>query len=244
MNQSRQKSTWGIIGLGWLGDSLAKNLKALGHPTWGTHRSDFSFESGQFPQTFCDVLFLNTPPLIHIQPKDFAQKIILGQKSRLIFVSSTGVYGSNHGRVTEATLPLPNTDSGRWLLETETLLRSRFEGRLSILRPGGLIGGKRHPVFSLSGRRAVVGAKSPINLIHRDDLIEIIKKLESVNGISIINAVAPFHPTKEDYYSAWADKLSLQPINFSNEKASDRWVDSDVLGDIYKTWQCPRLDEL
>ncbi len=244
MSQNTLKSTWGIIGLGWLGDSLAKNLKDLGHPTWGTHRCDFSFESDQFPQTFCDALLLNTPPLIHIRPKDFAQKIILGEKSQLIFVSSTGVYGSNHGRVTESTMPLPNTDSGRWLLETETLLRSRFEGRLSVLRPAGLIGGKRHPVYSLSGRRGVVGAESSINLIHREDLIAIIKKLESIKGIPLINAVAPFHPTKKEYYSSWAKKLNLEPIHFSNESASDRWVDSDVLGGIYKTWQCPQLDEL
>lgn len=236
--------TWGIIGLGWLGRAFSESLTAVGRSSWGTRRDSFSFEAGEFPRTPADLLLLNTPPLIHISPAEYSQKVLLGLNSRLIFISSTGVYGNNSGRVTESIEPLPNTASGIWLVETEKRLRDRFKEKLTVVRPGGLIGGSRHPVYSLSGRRAVRGGNNPINLIHREDLVSILYVLEIRPDFQLINTVAPYHPLKKDYYGKWAANLKLEEIKFSNEETSDRIVESEVLEDLYPNWKCPLLDYL
>jgi hypothetical protein len=238
------KKTWGIIGLGWLGTALSEGLLASGRPHWGTRRDSFSFEAVVFPKTPCDLLLVNTPPLIHISTSEFSGRILIGPSSRLIFVSSTGVYGKNSGRVTEATKPLPNTASGHWLVETEHFLRERFKDKLTIVRPGGLIGGSRHPVYHLSGRSDIPGGDSPINLIHRLDLIAILLALETRPDITLINTVAPYHPQKKDYYCNWAENLKLDKLRFSNDETSDRIVESEVIDDLYQNWICPRLDAL
>lgn len=188
------------------------------------------------------MLFLNTPPLTQLPPQDFVRMIELRAESKLIFISSTGIYGKNSGRVTETTKPEPNSNSGHWLLETETQLRTKFADQLTIVRPGGLIGSQRHPVHSLSGRSDVPGADSPINLIHRDDLIEIIINVAQHSKIKLLNAVAPYHPTKRSYYNDWAKKLNLSEVQFSEQGTSDRIVDSEYIDEVYRSWKHQTLD--
>ena len=137
MNTTIEKESWGIIGLGWLGFELANKLRHEGHQVWGTHRSEFNFELDPFPATPCEVLLLNTPPLKNISPKDFVQKVSDHPAKRVIFISSTSVYGEVDGQVNELTPVNPVTASAKWLTDVESLLQVRFHARLTVMRQGG-----------------------------------------------------------------------------------------------------------
>ena len=235
------KKTWGIIGLGWLGQKLSQKLNDDGIKVWGTHRDTFSFESNSLPRTFCDVLFLNTPPLTNIPAQAYAEKVLENSAAKIIFISSTSVYTKNVGRVIESDTPLPDTKSGQWLLDVETILFEENRDRVTVIRPGGLIGGERHPVRSLSGRMDVPNGDHVVNLIHRDDLISIICASDNFS-FGLINAVSPFHPTRELYYNQWAQKLKIPGVDFARSVSPDRIVDSKYLEIVLPDWKCRSLD--
>lgn len=238
------ETTWGIIGLGWLGSELATELNQRNYITWGTHSKEFNFLSDLFPERSCDVLFLNTPPLPQIPAKTYVDKIPEAQGTKIIFISSTSVYGNTEERVTESSAPEPTTESAKWLVAVESLLSAKFANSVTIIRPGGLIGGHRHPVFSLSRKTEISNGNAVINLIHRQDLIGICMAAANVTDIPIINAVAPHHPQKRDYYSQWAAQLNLPKLNFSKASVPSRQIDSNILPNLYKHWICPKLDFL
>lgn len=240
-----KKLIWGIIGLGWLGSALAQQLEQAGQVVWGTHRSDFDWCKDQFPERFCDVLFLNTPPLLSLAPEDYVSKIPIHGGQRIVFISSTSVYGGQTGEVVESTVTQPLNESQRWLHQVEQGLAEKFKDQVVIVRPGGLIGGTRHPVYFLSGRKSLADGLAPVNLIHRDDLIEIIMTVGSFSSPPpLINAVAPFHPSRLDYYTGWARKLGLAEMSFRHEAGSGKIVKSEVLTSLHPDWICPLLDRL
>lgn len=253
------KKTWGIIGLGWLGQALADELKSVSVDVWGTRteiptanlneilKEAFVFGQNDFPSRPCQVLFINTPPILDLTPADFVSEIHTPTKLddfKLIFISSTSVYGPRQKLCTEDTPPEPWTANGKWLYEVETLLQQKYQNKVLILRPGGLIGYERHPVFYFSKSQQISGGLDPVNLIHRKDLIQIIIQAEALDMSDVVNAIAPFHPKKSDYYNGWAEKLKLNPINFSLDVQSLKVVDSVKLPLFYNSWSCEKLDHL
>ena len=147
---------------------------------------------------------------------------------KVIFVSSTSVYSDDNSIITEAMIPNPDTDSGRQLLEAEQLLQSNSNFQTTILRFGGLIGEDRHPIKFLAGRKNIENPEGPINLTHQIDCIgiieEILKHPETSGQIDksneVFNAVAPFHPTRKDYYTQKAIELNLPLPEFDESKTS------------------------
>lgn len=234
--------SWFIVGLGWLGEALRAQLAQDGNKAHGTHRSEFNFLTDPFPTGEWDVVLLNTPPLLQLTPLQYAEKLTGLGARRVIFISSTSVYGSNCGSVTEADPVSPDAEGGVWLAGVERELRALLNERLLIIRPGGLIGGKRHPVFHLQGRVGVPGGEERVNLIHRADLISIIRQAPA--DARVINAIAPMHPTKASYYTEWANKLGLTPPQFALGESSERVIESVVLPTFYKTWIYSQLDQL
>src|SRR5690606_39022244 len=91
---------------------------------------------------------------------------------KVIFVSSTSVYGEESGMITEATIPQPTTPSAKELIAAEALLRNaKAQFATTVIRFGGLIGEDRHPVKFLSGKKNLANPKGNINFIHQDDCI-------------------------------------------------------------------------
>lgn len=237
--------TWGIIGLGWLGSELARRLALSEQEYWGTNRQNFQWARDQFPVHPCDVLLLNTPPLTSISPQDFVDNIHSPSAQKIIFISSIGVYGSLSGTITEKTKPCPNTKNGIWLYEVEQLLLEKFTRKLIIIRPGGLIGGLRHPVISLAKKPWSIVRDGFINLIHRNDLVEIILTLSKQEEvIPVVNAVSPYHPLKSNYYDLWSRKLNLASLQFSVDAVDSKMVNSEILEQLYPEWLCLELDTL
>jgi nucleoside-diphosphate-sugar epimerase len=147
---------------------------------------------------------------------------------KVLFVSSTSVYEdtSDLRNVSEETIPNPDTESGRQLLEAEQLLQSNKNFQTTILRFGGLIGEDRHPIKFLAGRKNIENPEGPINLIHQVDCIGIIEKIllqgqsDTWSSNKAFNAVAPFHPTRKEYYTQKAIALNLPLPEFDESKIS------------------------
>jgi hypothetical protein len=91
------------------------------------------------------------------------------------------------------------------------------------LRFGGLIGEDRHPIRFLAGRKNLENPEAPINLIHQTDCIGIIMTIlrqaqhDKWEWNETFNAVAPFHPSREQYYTQKAIDLGLELPQFNSE---------------------------
>jgi nucleoside-diphosphate-sugar epimerase len=134
-----------------------------------------------------------------------------------LFISSTSVYADDNSIVTEDTLPEPESESGKQVLEAENLLRENRNFKTTILRFGGLIGGDRHPVKFMAGKKGLANPYAPVNLIHRDDCIGIINAIIKKDAWNeIFNGVAPQHPTRKDYYTQKAVEMGLALPEFDD----------------------------
>ena len=78
--------------------------------------------------------------------------------------------------------------------------------------------------------------KAPINLIHLDDCINIISRIIEENKWNqLFNAVAPFHPTREKYYTEVAKSKGLQSPEFNQHFSSNgKTVSSQKTQDVLK----------
>jgi nucleoside-diphosphate-sugar epimerase len=153
------------------------------------------------------------------------------EKSRIqkvIFVSSTSVYGDGFPivEITEETKPNPDTESGKQLVISETLLQSNSHFKTTVIRFGGLLGDDRHPIKFLAGRTNVENPEAPVNMIQREDCIGIIEKLldfarnENLEWNQTFNAVAPEHPTRKAYYHKKAEIFNLPLPTFAEDSES------------------------
>ncbi|MGA9238763.1 NAD(P)-binding domain-containing protein [Robiginitalea sp.] len=241
--------TIGVLGCGWLGTPLAETLLASGHRVRGSTTREEKIDSlsekgieafvlrlGDHeiegnPEEFLkglDCLVLNIPPGIRRDPKaDFISRIRLMetylQKAaipHLVFVSSTSVYGTSQGSVTEADQPLPDSQTGEKLLVAEKILLGNKARITQILRPGGLIGADRHPVFTLSGRNINSDGSERVNLIRQEDLIGVLEALIANPDLSgTFNAVFPEHPSKREYYTKEATHFGIAPPVYTDNPA-------------------------
>lgn len=147
---------------------------------------------------------------------------------KVIFVSSTSVYGDDFPivEITEETKPNPDTESGKQLVIVETLLQSNPNFKTTVIRFGGLLGEDRHPVKFLAGRANVENPDAPINMIQREDCIGVIEKAlefaqdDNWEWNQTFNAVAPQHPTRKTYYHKKADILNLPLPTFAEDSES------------------------
>jgi nucleoside-diphosphate-sugar epimerase len=152
---------------------------------------------------------------------------------KVLFVSSTSVYGEANGIVTEATIPNPDTEGGKQLLQVERLLQSNTNFQTTILRFGGLIGEDRNPVKFLAGKTNLENPDAPINLIHQDDCIGVILQIIATNSWGeTYNAVAPQHPSRAEYYTQKALEKNLDLPIFNHDLPS---VGKTILSDKVQT---------
>jgi nucleoside-diphosphate-sugar epimerase len=138
---------------------------------------------------------------------------------RLIYTSSTSVYGQNDGSIVDETSPTePAAETGRVLLETEsTLLDAAQKNNFTamILRVAGIYGPERGYWFKqfLSGDARLDGkGERFLNMIHRDDVIGcLIAALEHGRGGEIYNAADDEPVSQFDFFS-WLAKALGKPM--------------------------------
>ena len=185
-----------------------------------------------------EILIIDIPPKLRSNPNEnFVAKIKLLvaeiEKSNIknvLFISSTSVYADAFpiAIIDENTLPNPDLENGKQLVESENILLSNTHFQSTIIRFGGLIGEDRNPIKFLSGKTNVDNPDAPLNLIHQEDCIGIICKIlkndEMLKQVQhdnrIFNAVAPQHPTRKEYYTQKAVQNNLPIPIFDDSKQS------------------------
>ncbi|TMM58553.1 SDR family oxidoreductase [Maribacter algarum] len=255
----------GVLGCGWLGFPLAISLVQDGYEAHGSTTSEEKLAqlkkegiapfiislrqkkiNGDVSGFLQDVgvLIVNVPPKLRGQNKEnYVKKMQLlhtevkkSSIQKIVFVSSTSVYGDVDGDVTEETIPQPSSESGKQLLAAENIFRNDKDIDTTIVRFGGLIGPNRHPITKLSGRQNLSNGNHPINLIHLNDCIRIIKSVLTNSWWNeVLNGVYPEHLSKQRYYSSEAKKKGLQVPDYKvNNTKKGKKVHSKVLINVKK----------
>ncbi len=235
----------GVLGCGWLGFPLAKDLIKQGFKVKGSTTNKekikslekeniepYLIEIGENKNSKSlnsfleklDILILNIPPKLrsNIKPNYF-EKIRFIKDSKyfdkikyIVFVSSTSVYGSKQGKINSKTEPVPDSKSGKEILKTEKLFQKKNN---TVVRFGGLIGNNRNPLKYLQKKDEILNPQAPINYIHLNDCIGIINSIIEKNmwGKTFIG-VSPHHPSKKEYYDRLCNEKNLNKLNFSSKE--------------------------
>lgn len=245
--------TVSILGCGWFGFALAKQLVADGYLVNGSTTSpeklqllsenrikpflvNLSNETITADESFfeADVLFICIPPKRNSNElSSYPSKIktilnsVQGKTVKVILISSTSVYGDENKTVNEHSVTIPDTDSGKMVFAAEDILKSHAPNNFTIIRFAGLIGSQRNPGRFFAGKKDVPNGLSPVNLIHQKDAVGIAEAILKNQAFGrIYNACSPIHPTKKDFYSFAAIKSELEIPEFLEEKKSWKIVES------------------
>ena len=250
--------TVSILGCGWLGLPLAEFLITKGYKVQGstTSRDKLKLLTSKGINSFLIELnplikadnvreFFNSEILIiNIPPGGSDNKVSYHNKqvdsvleeagksaiSKIIFISSTSVYGNNNREVTETDELHPEKESGKALKVVEGKLFDLESFDKTIIRFSGLIDRDRNPVKFFAGRKNIPGGSIPVNLIHRKDCINIIYEIITQNVWNeIFNACSDLHPSKREFYSAAARKFNLPEPDFIDTDGGYKIVNSDKL---------------
>ena len=107
---------------------------------------------------------------------------ILPERARLVYVSTSGVYGDCGGAwIDETRTPAPHNARARRRVDAEQVLRAwavRAQGRLAILRVPGIYGAERLPLKRLQAGTPALREADDVytNHIHADDLAAIVAR--------------------------------------------------------------------
>jgi nucleoside-diphosphate-sugar epimerase len=234
-----------ILGAGFIGKSLALSLKQFENEVMVSKRSsneDVELHEHSVP------IFQMEVGQTKVQHKIEVEKLVVAYPLRsknierdemfnhvkwivdvfessklkqVILLSSTSVYPENSGEVDENCFDF-REGSGliQWQFEEE--LRKCFGSRLVVLRLAGLIGATRLPGRFLSGKKNLPNPKSPVNLVHQNDVVRFATEILNRNITNeIFNLCHDYHPRRIEYYNKMAFKLYLQPPTFSDEQIAN-----------------------
>jgi nucleoside-diphosphate-sugar epimerase len=141
---------------------------------------------------------------------------ILPEGARLVYVSTSGVYGDCGGALIDETRAVAPHNARAWRrVDAERVLRawaSRSGGHLAILRVPGIYARDRLPLRRLAQGTPALLAGDDVytNHIHADDLARIVA-LALFRGLPgrIYHAVDDTHMKMADYFDTVADAFAL-----------------------------------
>ena len=236
-----------VIGLGWLGLPLAKELVAAGFSVTGTTRQrtvlsdeinllNYEPKNGVSTDlkralTAADCVVFAFPPnrsSFEQYASDCVQ--IAGECSktaRILMISSTGVYPEKNGFVVETdTDLLPDTTNS--LLFAERSLATILGDRLTIIRMAGLIGGNRYPVRAMAASGKSYPANELVNVVHQNDAVACCLHVIKYGHWGLtVNCCTSEHPTKKSFYSWMANQLKSALPEFVESAATGKIVRND-----------------
>lgn len=234
-----------ILGAGWLGLPLGKALAREGHEVKGSTTSEDKLDAiqqagmepylidldreGELPPDFfqADLLIITLPPgrrdpEVRKNYDRRIQKVIQAVRKSpiqyLIYTSSTGVYGDREGEVREETPVAPSTDSSKAVRQAEIDL-AKTGLPLTVVRLAGLAGAGRKAGRFLAGRKGLANGEAPVNLVHQDDCIGVIREIIRQSAWNeVFNVCADEHPSRAALYTEQAKSLGLEPPEFVEGK--------------------------
>ena len=207
--------TISIFGCGWLGLPLANSFMKKGFSVKGSttskHKIELLTSQGiqpylldleHLPQNI--LTFLNSEILVVTIPskntegfKQLIAKIEESTIQQVLFISSTSVYENSPNIITEEA---DLADCSLKKIEQFFLSNKHFE--TTIIRFAGLFGYQRKPGDFFNKSRIIPNPEGVVNMIHRDDCIEIIEQIIAKNCWNeIFNACADSHPKRRDFYT-------------------------------------------
>ncbi|SOD96065.1 NAD(P)H-binding protein [Spirosoma fluviale] len=238
--------TIAIIGCGWLGLPLGSELAADGYRVKGStttpekltrleqasiqgHLLRLNPEPDGELETLlqADVLLIDIPPkagkqgdAFHpAQIKNLTDAIRQSSIKHVIYVSSTSVYSELNRIMVEEDVTEVSQSASPALVQAEQYVQSLAPDRLvTIVRCGGLMGYDRIPGKYVAGR-TVDSGEVPVNYLHRNDAIGLLKAVITQSLTGVYNAVAPEHPTREAIYRkscadfGYALPTFIEPVN-------------------------------
>ncbi|MBD3675132.1 MAG: SDR family oxidoreductase [Planctomycetaceae bacterium] len=242
-----------IIGCGYLGHRVARKWLEAGETIYALTRSEKTAE--QFRQEGLHPLVGDVmQPETLTFPEDIATclyavgldrsagfsqrevyveglKNVLQAESftpqRLIYISSTSVYGqTDGGPVDETSQTEPERDNGQVCLDAESLIRAQAKCDWNILRLSGIYGPDR-----LLARKEKLENREPmrgnpdgyLNLIHVEDAVQAVLKCEAspdaINELFLISDDRPI--LRREYYSQLAQQFGTPEPVFAEDNGDN-----------------------
>ncbi|GAL84826.1 NAD-dependent epimerase/dehydratase [Sporocytophaga myxococcoides] len=229
-----------IVGCGWLGLPLGKLLVEKGFVVKGSTTTankidqlrslgikaflvnfleDLKVDQDIFDT---DVLVVTLPPS---QKKQSEQKYLESLEflvsktspgTKLIFTSSTSIYKSLSSELREEDV-MDIKDSGYALLFNAENIFVQSGRPYTVVRFGGLTGYDRILIKYFAGKKELTFGHEPVNLIHRDDAVQILfEVIRQQKWNNIFNACAPRHPLKKDFYTFLAETYNFEKPHFAD----------------------------
>ena len=135
----------------------------------------------------------------------FASKLV--NLERVVFISSTGVYGQDSGEwIDEHTVPItPARDASKVILQAEQALQQGFGNKAIIIRPSGIYGRAR----LMRLRKARESQKEPVaaahwsNRIMDRDLVTIISNVLKIDAPKPLYIATDYRPVTTFELGVW-----------------------------------------
>ena len=238
-----------ILGSGWLGYPLAlqfvqkkydvktsctsekklEQLRAIGTTPFVVDINALTSEVDAFLQS--ETLVINIPADSVEGHQTLLKHVRRSPVQNIILVSSTSVYPNNNQIATEDD-DLPKSKR----LSIEKVFTGNNKLNTTVLRFAGLIGYRRHPGLFFAGGKPLSNPSAPVNLIHRDDCIEIINQVIKKQARNqTFNCCADTHPTKKEFYTHAAALLHQPPPTISDtQTGSNKTISNEKLKTVLK----------
>lgn len=228
-----------IVGCGDIGVRIANRVREAGGRVAAVARSqesarrlekyDIETVSADLdrPETLADlaaagrlVFYLAPPPgggPIDTRMRNFCQALSQQAPAKVVYMSTSGVYGDCGGRQVDETTPVnPQTSRAKRRVDAENRLRdwARTHGvPIVILRVTGIYGPGRLPIARIRQGHPVLREEDspPTNRIHADDLAAVCVATAQRGRDGEVFNVSDGQPgTMTQYFDAVADLLGLE----------------------------------
>jgi nucleoside-diphosphate-sugar epimerase len=194
-----------MVGMGDIGRRIVPLLHAKGHHVSGMRRQPRGDEG-------CMMLAqdIHQPDLSSLAPIDWVYVILSPDQmtsdcyqrtyvdsvepltqalcghpiQRIVFVSSTSVYGQHAGEwVDEQSPTVPTRFNGQLLRQAEQAWQRAWPDRVTVVRPSGIYSAERRRLYHMLEQGNPVAAQAWTNRIHRDDLVGFLVYLSMIEHI-------------------------------------------------------------
>lgn len=216
-----------IAGYGYLGKALEKSLTSKGNEVLGLSRtSGVILADLTRPETLLKLPSVDHAVLCQAPSKSdhYYDTYVAGTRNliqaltgklsgKLIFISSTRVYGRSQGEggawIDESVKPEPDEVDGRSLLEAERIVR---EASGIVFRLGGIYGPGRNRIRQIrSGELVPEFSETYVNRIHVEDVVRGIELLLNKGKPGEVYLGVDDRPTTQNEFYTWLfERLSLQ----------------------------------
>ena len=153
------------------------------------------------------------------------------EQGRVIYTSSTGVYGDSGGdEVDEETVACPDSEGGKACLAAEQILHefsSRTGHAVTVLRLAGIYGPNRllRRIADLQNGTPITSPPDDwLNLIHVDDIVRTVNAVANSSEslkMPVMNVVAANSVTRRTYYSTLAELASAPLPVFEGSSSTE-----------------------